>query len=248
MADEAMSLFERLNAPFPYSEYQYDSFGDRCYISGQSVTERLNEVLGVGFWKYQGLYETEKIVQEPNGKNPRVKIYVEFSFYNSELKEWITFIDVGSEQIKPGMNEGDATKSALTDAMKKCASRIGVGSDLYKGMITWDKQRQMIVVPDHYQRYYQEKGWVPKSTDSIPQLSTDKNPATNRKKTELTQKLKNKPSSLQSQIQNIWKQLAGNLEGLDEWYQKKQQERVTDQQMLSILQKKLHERNSAASA
>src|SRR5690606_16801251 len=107
-----------------YSEYQYDSFGDRCYISGQSVVERLNEVLGVGYWKYEGLYETEKIVQEPNGKNPRVKIFVEFSFYNAELKEWIRFIDVGSEQVKPGMNEGDATKSALTDAIKKSSSRI----------------------------------------------------------------------------------------------------------------------------
>ncbi len=248
MASETKSLFERLNDPFPYSEYQYDSFGDRCYISGQSVTQRLNEVLGVGFWKYRGLYETEKIIQDHTGKNPRVKIYVEFAFFNSELKEWITFIDVGSEQIKPGMNEGDATKSAITDGMKKCASRIGVASDLYKGMITWDKQRQTIIVPDHYHRYYQEKGWVTQSNDPISQLPANMNPAANRKKAELTQKLKNKPSSLQSQIQNVWKQLAGNLDGLDEWYQKKRQEHVTDQQMLALLQKKLHERNCAASA
>lgn len=48
MANEAVTLFERVNAPFPYSEYLYDSSGDRCYISGQSITERLNEVLGVG--------------------------------------------------------------------------------------------------------------------------------------------------------------------------------------------------------
>ncbi|MHA7965810.1 Rad52/Rad22 family DNA repair protein [Paenibacillus sp. CAU 1782] len=113
------TLFDRLNAPFPYSEYHYDSFGDRCYISGQSITERLNQVLGVGYWKYEGLHETEKILHDPNGKNARVKIYVRFSFYNSELQEWITFIDTGSEQIKPGMNEGDATKSAITDGMKK---------------------------------------------------------------------------------------------------------------------------------
>jgi hypothetical protein len=118
MANEATSLFQQLNTPFPYSEYQYDSFGDRCYISGQSITERLNEVLGVGYWKYEGLYETEKIIQESNGKNPRVKMYVRFSFFNSELQEWITFIDVGSEQIKPGMNEGDATKSVMLPIVK----------------------------------------------------------------------------------------------------------------------------------
>ncbi len=49
MSDQKQSLFERLNAPFPYSEYRYDSFGDHCYISGQAVTERINKVLGVVF-------------------------------------------------------------------------------------------------------------------------------------------------------------------------------------------------------
>ena len=131
------------------------TFGDRCYVSGQTIAERLNEVLGVGFWKYKGLSDTEKIVQEPNGKNQRVKIYVEFSFYNLELNEWITLIDVGSEQVA-GMNEGDATKSAITDGMKKCASRIGVASDLYKCLISWDKQ-QMIIVPTHYKNYYEKE-------------------------------------------------------------------------------------------
>lgn len=158
MVSEKRSLFEQLNSPFPYQEYHYDSFGDRCYISGQTVTERLNEVLGVGFWKYRGLFDTEKMVQEQNGKNSRIKIYVEFSFYNLDLQEWITLIDVGSEQVKAGMNEGDATKSAITDGMKKCASRIGVASDLYKGLITWVKQRQQIAIPDSYLAYYKQMG------------------------------------------------------------------------------------------
>ncbi|SFK76037.1 Rad52/22 family double-strand break repair protein [Paenibacillus sp. 1_12] len=245
MENESISLFERLNAPFPYSDYQYDSFGDRCYISGQTITERLNEVLGVGYWKYEGLYETEKIIQEPNGKNPRVKMYVRFSIFNSELRDWITFIDVGSEQVKPGMNEGDATKSAITDGMKKCASRIGVGSDLYKGKITWDKQRQAIIVPDHYNQYYHDRGWIPKVEASPPSPV-----ASNRtsKKSELTDKLKNKASAVQNQIKAAWQELAGSLDGLDEWYTKKQQEHVTDQQMINLLQKKLQEKRNAASA
>jgi hypothetical protein len=41
-------------------------------------------------------------------------MYLQFSFYNIELQEWVNFIDAGSEQIKPGM--------------KKRASRIGVAS------------------------------------------------------------------------------------------------------------------------
>ncbi|MCM3631497.1 Rad52/Rad22 family DNA repair protein [Paenibacillus glycanilyticus] len=230
MGNEATSLFERLNAPFLYSDYQYDSFGDRCYISGQCVTERLNEVLGVGYWKYEGLYETEKIIQEPNAKNPRVKMYVRFSLYNNELKDWITFVDVGSEQVKPGMNEGDATKSAITDGMKKCASRIGVGSDLYKGMITWDKQKQMIVVPASYSTYYQQMGW-PNAQSAVPDVSTSTPPSTSKAiKASLTNKLKQKNTTAQSALKQLWQELATNLDGFDEWVQKKQAEKMSDQQ------------------
>lgn len=245
MNQPSQTLFDRLNAPFPYSEYHYDSFGDRCYISGQSITERLNQVLGVGYWKYEGLHETEKILNDPNGKNARVKIYVRFSFYNSELQEWIAFTDTGSEQIKPGMNEGDATKSAITDGMKKCASRIGVGSDLYKGLITFDKQRQAIIVPDHYDQYYQEQGWKsPRSQNHKPPSPSQRS----SQKTALANKLKGKPTAIQTKIKSVWQELAGSLDGLDEWYAKKQQERVTDQQIYTMLQNKLQHKKSLESA
>jgi|GEM_PF-6125469 len=248
MTIEHPTLFSHLNAPFPIHSYQYDSFGQRCYVSGQSVIERLNEVFGVGFWKYRGLHETEKIIEDPSGKSPRVKIYVEFSFYNPDLKEWITFIDAGSEQVKPGMNEGDATKSAITDGMKKCASRLGVASDIYNGLITWDKQAQMIVLPESYQDYYEQKGWV--TPKKIAPSSTLIPPSANKeiKKNDLTQKLKGKSTAIQKQMRAFWQDLAGSLDGFDEWYQKKQDEKVTDQQILNLLQKKLNEKESAASA
>lgn len=246
MVSEKRSLFEQLNAPFPYQEYHYDSFGDRCYISGQTVTERLNEVLGVGFWKYRGLFDTEKMVQEQNGKNNRIKIYVEFSFYNHDLQEWINLLDVGSEQIKAGMNEGDATKSAITDGMKKCASRIGVASDVYKGLITWDKQRQQIVTPDGYLAYYKQMGWL-QHEKSEPASSSVKQAPTKRKDN-LTQRLQNKPTSLQQQIQSVWNALAGSLDGFEEWYQKKLSENVTDQQIFNLLQKRLSDKRHGASA
>lgn len=228
-------------------DYQYDSFGDRCYISGQAVTERLNEVLGVGFWKYRGLYDTEKMVQEPNGKSNRIKIYVEFSFYNHDLQEWITLTDVGSEQIKPGMNEGDATKSAITDGMKKCASRIGVASDLYKGLITWDKQKQMIVIPESYRRYYEQMGWLQNSKSDSPP-SPRPTPASRSQKTVLTEKLKSKPTSIYTEIKKTWQELAGSLDGFMEWYQKKCSENATEQQVLHLLQKRLAEKKREASA
>lgn len=241
MENKLISLFARLNAPFPYADYHYDSFGGRCYISGQAVTERLNEVLGVGFWKYVGLYETEKIVQDGNSKNYRVKIYVEFSLYNAELKEWITFIDVGSEQVKAGMNEGDATKSAITDGMKKCASRIGVASDLYKGMIRWDRQEQRIVVPERYEAYYVTQGWIEPLTP--PRAS----PAT-MKKAPLTNKLRQRPSPEYMQLKQLWKQLASSLDGFEEWVNKKKSENITEQQLLHILQRRLVEKQRSTSA
>jgi hypothetical protein len=250
MSHEQSSLFQRLNAPFPYHEYKYDQFGNRCYVSGQTISERLNEVLGVGYWKYQGLANTEKVIQEPNGKGMRIKIYVEFSFYNSELKEWITLIDVGSEQIKLGMNEGDATKSAITDGMKKCASRIGVASDLYKGLITWSSQQQMVIVPAYYKEYYE------KMNINTNMMNTEKNnskvllstPKRGRPKKQLTEMLKASNTGINEQIQLIWLELAGNLDGYKEWYSKKQQEQVSDQQILHLLQTRLHQKKEMESA
>ncbi|WP_427180041.1 hypothetical protein [Paenibacillus sp. TC-CSREp1] len=143
------------------------------------------------------------------------------------------------------MNEGDATKSAITDGMKKCASRIGVGSDLYKGMITWDKKQQAIIVPQHYDPYYQEQGWgLPKMQRSTPSSSNQ----TSSRKFELTDKLKGKPSAVQTKIKAAWQELAGNLDGLDEWYGKKRQEQVSDQQIYNLLQKRLQDKKKLASA
>jgi len=237
-----ITLFQKMNFPFPYSEYQYDSFNDRCYVSGQAITERLNEVLGVGYWKYQGLHETEKIIQDNNGKGSRVKIYVEFSFYNTDLKEWVTFVDAGSEQIKAGMNEGDATKSAITDGMKKCASRLGVASDLYKGLVTWDKQRQCIIVPEHYLNYYEQQNLTsPINHNQTP--TTQQN-----KKTTLTAKLQQRPSTTQAKMKTIWKSLAGDLDGFTEWVSKKKQEKLTEKQMLLLLEQRANKQKAVTTA
>lgn len=241
--NQELSLFERLNQPFPYADYQYDSFNDRCYISGQAITERLNEVLGVGFWKYRGLYDTEKMISDSSGKQTRVKVYVEFSFYNTELKEWITFIDAGSEQIKAGMNEGDATKSAITDGMKKCASRLGIASDLYKGLITWDKQQKCMIVPESYQAYYQ-------AHDILPPIQQTLAGKTATRKAGLTTKLQQRPSSTstQNKMKTIWNTLAGSLDGFQEWYDKKKQEKLSEDQMLELLNRRMKGRKTATIA
>lgn len=64
----------------------------------------------------------------------------------------------------------------------------------------------------------------------------------------MAQKLKSKSTPIQNQIKNLWQELAGSLDGLDEWYIKKQEENVTDQQILKLLEKKLSEKKGAAIA
>lgn len=153
-----MALFEQLNAPFRYSEYEYSEEDNLVYINGQTIAQRLNEVLGVGYWCYKPV-EIEKV--DRKGRNDKdievMVVLVEFSFYNKELGQWVSFTDAGSQDMNVRMQKGDATKSAITDAMKKCASRIGVASDVYKGLIHHDKGA--VVLPVSYKNYYDEKGW-----------------------------------------------------------------------------------------
>jgi hypothetical protein len=174
------------------------------------VIERLNEVLGVGFRKYVGLYETEKIVQDGNSKNYRVKIYVEFSLYNAELGEWITFI-------------------TLTP-------------------IRWDRQQQKIVVPERYEAYYVAQGWIePQPVEEPAPTAPPASPAT-MKKAPLTNKLKQKPSPEYMQLKQLWQQLASSLDGFEEWVKKKQAEKMTEQQLMHILQRRLAEKHRSTSA
>ena len=164
------TLFDQLNAPFPYSDYEYDKDNDRVYIKGQAVAERLNRILGVGYWSYKPVEGTVKTV-DTGRKNRQgepivtMTLLVEFSFYNKELEQWITFTDAGSQDLNKRMGHGDGTKSAITDGMKKCASRIGVASDLYKGKIGVKKDPKApmggwVVLPVSYKEYYEEKGWL----------------------------------------------------------------------------------------
>lgn len=183
------TLFERLNAPFKYDDYEYDSYGKKVYVKGQAVAERLNEVLGVGYWKYRPL--PESIIVKDTGKKDKngnkifaVKVLVEFSFYNKEIKEWITFVDAGSQDLNAQMWEGDATKSAITDGMKKCASRISVASDVYKGLIKAVNGK--VVLPEHYRKYYEEKGWPwPNTTQPIGKTYANSNRITEKQVEEL---------------------------------------------------------------
>jgi hypothetical protein len=90
------------------------------------VTDRLNEVFGIGGWKIH----TENILVKDNGTvvnkvtfiAPKYDIYYECFGGN----------DNGGQTSK-GFDLGDAFKGATTDALTKICSYLGIGIDVFKG-------------------------------------------------------------------------------------------------------------------
>jgi hypothetical protein len=116
---------ERLSAPFDVTFTDVRGGVELTYVTGEQVTRRLNEVLGVGGWSFRILrhdinaeadeaWALGEIVAEIDGK-------------------CVTRQQFGSQKIKRSRSTGAPLdlgfdlKGAATDAMKKCASLLGVG-------------------------------------------------------------------------------------------------------------------------
>ena len=91
-------------------------------IKAGYITERINEVWGHGNWTFE-ILETEKIDDE---------IICKVQFCPS-IGLPITHYG-GSVKIS-GKTWGDTYKSAVTDALTKCASYYGIGNEVFKGNI-----------------------------------------------------------------------------------------------------------------
>lgn len=89
------------------------------------VTERLNEVFGVGAWRTK----TEKIA-EGNGGMIVVKVSLSIPEYGIEYESF-GGNNNGGEGSK-NFDLGDAYKGAVTDAITKIASWMGIGADVFK--------------------------------------------------------------------------------------------------------------------
>jgi hypothetical protein len=112
-------LLERLKAPLPPQAVSPNP--ERPGLSAIKViyvVERLNEVFGLNGWH---------IANEVVEKGAMVVV-----------KGTLTIDDYGIRVEQYGGNanpdRGDAYKGASTDALSKCASYIGIGMDVYKGL------------------------------------------------------------------------------------------------------------------
>jgi hypothetical protein len=90
------------------------------------ITDRLNEVFGIGQWQTR----TENILVNDNGTvvNKTTLTIEEYGIYY----ECFGGNDNGGSGSK-GFDLGDAFKGATTDALNKIASYLGIGIDVYRG-------------------------------------------------------------------------------------------------------------------
>lgn len=96
------------------------------------VTERLNEVFGVGAWRV----ETNKVDQL--NKMVVVKVRLTIPAYG---------IDYECYGGNDNADLGDAYKGATTDALTKIASWLGIGQEVFKGEAGKDHKPSPITTP-----------------------------------------------------------------------------------------------------
>jgi len=94
-------------------------------IKGVYVTERLNDVFGIGGWKAKS-----ELVEKVGGMVV-VKVYFSVPEYGIELESY-GGNDNGGANSK-NFDLGDAYKGAVTDAMTKIGSWLEIGIDVFKG-------------------------------------------------------------------------------------------------------------------
>jgi hypothetical protein len=96
------------------------------------VTERLNDVFGVGEWTIR-----TELIAPIMEKTKTTNAGKERTEYTAILKTVFEITDYGIyyESIASSVNDdpGDACKGATTDAITKICSYIGIGIDVFKG-------------------------------------------------------------------------------------------------------------------
>jgi hypothetical protein len=121
-------IIEALAAPFNPEEVKWKPgkvSGNRAlalaYVDARVIQDRLDNVVGVLGWsdEYEAVGNGTFLC--------RLKVRVG--------DEWITKMDVGGESEQA--DEGDRTKAAVSDALKRAAVKFGMGRYLYRFPHQW---------------------------------------------------------------------------------------------------------------
>ena len=123
-------LREVLSAPLPNEAVK--DHGSKSFLSSIKsiyITERFNEAFGVGKWRV----ETHIIDLDKNTGMVLMKVH--FSVPTLDIYyECIAGNDNGGID-KKGFDLGDACKGAISDALSKIGSWMGVGKEVYQGKL-----------------------------------------------------------------------------------------------------------------
>ena len=118
-------VYSRLAAPFEVTFSDVRGGVELKYVSGEQVVTRLNEVLGVGGWSFRVLR---------HDINPEADEAWALGELVAEIGErTVVRQQFGSQKVRRSRSTGAPLdlgfdlKGASTDAMKKCASLLGVG-------------------------------------------------------------------------------------------------------------------------
>jgi hypothetical protein len=126
-AAEGPSIYDLLAAEFEPSETFQDSRGGATftYVTGEGVTSRLNKVLGPAGWTFK--------IREHGIHAEADEIWVLGSLEARIDGAMVVREQFGSQKVKRSraagtpLDIGFDLKGATTDALKKCATLIGVG-------------------------------------------------------------------------------------------------------------------------
>jgi hypothetical protein len=131
-----------LSAPFDAPEVKFKPAvvsGNRAlalaYVDARVIQDRLDEVCGVAGWQ-----DSYRVL--PDGAVVcRLRLRIG--------RQWVTKVDVGSPGGQP--DNGDRTKAAFSDALKRAAVKFGVGRYLYRLPGQWcdydPHKREFVRVP-----------------------------------------------------------------------------------------------------
>jgi len=118
-ASQKKETIQNLTVPFDASKIKQRPQGGRQvdYLEHATVIERLNEVLPLG-WSFELI---DKYMDDAC-----VAVLARIKVGEQYFDQW------GSNETTKGMSVGDRLKSASSDALKKCATMLGVGLHLYQ--------------------------------------------------------------------------------------------------------------------
>lgn len=123
----SQELEDQLKAPLPpESITQHPTKKYLSSIKAIYVTERFNEVFGIGGWKIQVEKVDTEIVERKDGGHQMIVIKTTFT-----VPEYEIYYECYGGNDNDDL--GDAYKGATTDAITKIGSYMGVGMDVFKG-------------------------------------------------------------------------------------------------------------------